>query len=110
MQGVTPDATVEQIVARLDRDELARQLSAAAGSIASCHTLLSAYARLFERLEREAKDLESFGPVLAPGLFLQMQREPWRADVREAFAAALAFVRAMDAIRDKAARRAKCAS
>ncbi len=42
--------------------------------------------------------------------YLQMQREPWRADVREAFAAALAFVRAMDSIRDKAAGRAPCAS
>jgi hypothetical protein len=60
--------------------------------------MLTPHRALFEAFEKEAQDLESFGPVLHPGLYLQAQREPWRQDVRAMFAASLRFIREAERI------------
>lgn len=89
----------------MSNDYLERQLHAAAASIRCAHDLLRIYIELFDRFEGETKDLELFGPVLAPALFIQQQREPWREDVRQAFRAAACFVREMDDIAKRHAAR-----
>jgi hypothetical protein len=77
------------------------ELAIAAASVRSAYAILQKLAPFFDRFEKEARGLESFGPTLAPGLFLKAGNEPWRQDVREAFAAARAFVREMDRLAEK---------
>lgn len=67
------------------------ELRSAAGAIAIALLIIEPHRDLLRRFEVEARDLESFGPVLAPALFLKSQRETWRADIRAIFAAAEAF-------------------
>lgn len=59
------------------------------------------HAPLFDRLAAEARDRAGVGPVLAPELVLRARREPWRGDLGAAFAAARAFVAALDRIAAK---------
>jgi hypothetical protein len=64
-------------------------------AIRTAHMLLAMQRDTLARIERERQHLESVGPVLAPGLFLRAQREPWRKPVGDAVRAAIAFDRAI---------------
>lgn len=81
--------------------DLSSDLKAAADSCRTAHLILGMYADLFARFEREAMDLESFGPMLATDLYLRAEREPWRKEVRDAFKAAKTFVDAMDRLAER---------
>lgn len=82
------------------------RLQSAVTATRTAYALLQAHLPLFEQLEREAERLESVGPLLHPTFFMKVQSEPWREDVREAFRAAAAFVRKMDEVMDRHAKRA----
>lgn len=61
--------------------------------------MLGPHLSVFEQFEKEASELQSFGPVLAPELFLRSEREPWRKDILEAVRAARMLAQKIDAAR-----------
>jgi hypothetical protein len=69
------------------------ELGAALRAIRTAHVMLAMHRDVLERLERERQQLDSVGPVLAPGLWLRAQRKP----VGDAVRAALAFDKAITA-------------
>lgn len=81
------------------------RLQDAVASARTAYALLQVHLPLFDQFEREAESLESIGPIVDPTFFRKAQAEPWRQDVREAFRAAAAFVRTMDELQDRFARR-----
>lgn len=87
--------------------ELKEQLDAAAFAVRAAAEILAPHVALMEQFEQESRDLESIGPVLAPGLFLRVQRELWRADIRDAYQAAVRFAREFERISGRHADRAE---
>ena len=73
------------------------ELRGALEAIRTAHLILSVHRDVLARIERERQQLENVGPVLAPGLYLRAQREPWRKPVGDAVRAAIAFDRAITA-------------
>ena len=73
------------------------RLEQAAGTVGTCAALLRSEMAIFEQYEKEAALMESVGPVLAPGLFLDAERQACDALVRPIFALAARFVRDYDA-------------
>lgn len=73
------------------------RLQQAAGTVGTCAALLRSEMAVFEQYEKEAVLMDSAGPVLAPGLFLDPARQACDALLRPVFAAAARFVREYDA-------------
>lgn len=73
------------------------EISDALQAIRTAHMILAMHRDVLARIERERQQLENVGPVLAPGLFLRAQREPWRKPLGDAVRAAIAFDRAITA-------------
>jgi len=73
------------------------EIRGALEAIRTAHLILGVHRDVLARLERERQQLESVGPVLAPGLYLRAQREPWRKPVGDAVRAALAYDKAITA-------------
>lgn len=76
----------------MTKAEAEAALRGAFASISVALALLEPHLPFFERFEKEARDLESFGHIVDPSLFKKVVFEEWRGDVRAILKAAHRFV------------------
>lgn len=69
-----------------------QELHDAAGAISLCATLLATHRDLFERFMKESRDMESFGAIVDPTLFMSSERRATEAILKPLYQAALALL------------------
>lgn len=76
------------------KQEVADALAKAAVAVRDAVNALSANRAIMERFLKECRDMESFGPTLAPGLFLDKRRERISNAIAPMFQASILLIEA----------------
>lgn len=77
-------------------DDAREQLVAANAAITTAVMLLSAERGTFEQFMREARDMDNFGHITDPTLFISSERRATEAILKPLYQAALDFIAAYD--------------
>lgn len=69
-----------------------QELHDATAAISLCATVLGAHRDLLERFMKELRDMENFGHIVDPTLFMSSERRATEAILKPLYQAALAFL------------------
>lgn len=80
----------------MTKEEARQELMELNHAISTCVTLLRSYLPLMEQFERERRDMESFGHILDPTLYMSSERQAVSALMHQLYQAAATLLKTYD--------------